>query len=70
MDLKRYILDNNNELNITNNYNYRLKDTVILEGSNYFGHYYSIVFDSKYNKWVKFNDKTMSLFDISELNNI
>ena len=64
MDLKRYILDNNNELNITNNYNYRLKDTVIFEGSSYFGHYYLIVFDSKYNKWVKFNDKTTSLFDI------
>ena len=70
LDLNSYILNNKIELNNTNNCKYRLKGTVIHEGTSYFGHNYSIVFDSKYNKWIKFNDKITNEFGISELNKI
>ena len=70
LDLNRYIINNKIEINNTNSFKYRLKGIVIHEDTSYFGHYYSIVFDSKYNKWIKFDEKTTSEFDISELNNI
>ena len=67
LDLKKYIIDEKNILDNEKHYNYKLKSTIIHKGSSYFGHYYSIVYDSKHNNWVKSNEKSISLFDITKL---
>jgi ubiquitin C-terminal hydrolase len=60
MDISTYVRgDNNKPLN------YSLKGIVIHAGTSESGHYYSLIKEN--NDWYKFNDQTVSLFNISDI---